>query len=371
MQGLNQVKNWFNGCANHIKGWFGEMSDSSTEGEDAGDSPHANKAIKWPKYVGIFLLCYLFVGLILAFVWSDEPEIFSVREVSLAKLNDGNQQLVIGAATTSTLIHVVETMLHKPGGYLTNDVTFPGIWMDNVPNWEYGVIIQVRDMTKAMREAFSRSQSQSFEDKDLALAESRFNFDNSSWLMPQTENEYQEGAEFLRRYLQRLTDDDQVNAQFYARADNLRYWLSTVETRLGNLSQRLSASVGQKRVNTDLAGEQAAQKSTTMPSELQVKTPWMEIDDEFYRARGSTWAIIHFLKAVEIDFSDVLENKKALVSLQQIIRELEATQDDVLSPMILNGSGFGMLANHSLVMASYISRANAGIIDLRELLSQG
>jgi hypothetical protein len=39
--------------------------------------------------------------------------------------------------------------------------------------------------------------------------------------------------------------------------------------------------------------------------------------------------------------------------------------------MIVNGEGFGILANHSLVMASYISRANAAIIDLRELLSKG
>jgi hypothetical protein len=39
--------------------------------------------------------------------------------------------------------------------------------------------------------------------------------------------------------------------------------------------------------------------------------------------------------------------------------------------MVLNGSGFGVLANHSLVMANYISRANAALIDLTELLSQG
>jgi len=39
--------------------------------------------------------------------------------------------------------------------------------------------------------------------------------------------------------------------------------------------------------------------------------------------------------------------------------------------MILNGSGFGLVANHSLVMASYISRANAAVIDLRNLLEQG
>jgi len=47
------------------------------------------------------------------------------------------------------------------------------------------------------------------------------------------------------------------------------------------------------------------------------------------------------------------------------------SQQPVNAPMIVNGEGFGLLANHSLVMASYISRANAAIIDLRELLSQG
>ncbi|MFT4714118.1 MAG: hypothetical protein ACI8W1_002619 [Candidatus Azotimanducaceae bacterium] len=77
------------------------------------------------------------------------------------------------------------------------------------------------------------------------------------------------------------------------------------------------------------------------------------------------------MKAVEIDFGDVLEKKNALVSLQQIIRELEPTQDTLWSPLILNGSGFGLLANHSLVMGSHISRANAAIVDLRRLLQDG
>ncbi|MCC8988039.1 MAG: DUF2333 family protein, partial [Candidatus Contendobacter sp.] len=79
----------------------------------------------------------------------------------------------------------------------------------------------------------------------------------------------------------------------------------------------------------------------------------------------------HTLKALEVDFGDVLQNKNALVSLKQIIRELENTQAFIWSPMILNGTGFGPIANHSLIMASYISRANAAIIDLRNLLLQG
>ena len=104
---------------------------------------------------------------------------------------------------------------------------------------------------------------------------------------------------------------------------------------------------------------------------MEVRTPWTEIDDVFFEARGSAWALIHFLRAAEVDFADILAKKNAQVSLQQIIRELESTQRTVWSPMILNGSGFGMLANHSLVMASYISRAHAAIIDLRDLLAQG
>jgi hypothetical protein len=97
----------------------------------------------------------------------------------------------------------------------------------------------------------------------------------------------------------------------------------------------------------------------------------MQIDDVFYEARGATWALLHFLQAVEVDFEAVLRDKNALVSVRQIIRELEASQRTVFSPVILNGGGFGLFANHSLVMANYVSRANAAIIDLRELLNQG
>lgn len=222
-----------------------------------------------------------------------------------------------------------------------------------------------------MRESFSRSQSQSTEDPALAKAEPRFNFSNNSWAVPASESEYRDGIKYLKRYRDRLANIDDPQAQFYARADNLRFWLASVESRLGSLSQRLSASVGQRRLNTDLANDTAARQSTQAPADQIIKTPWMKIDDVFYEARGGCWALIHFLKAAEQDFAEVLDNKNARVSLQQIIRELEQTQQPLFSPIILNGSGFGLLANHSLVMASYISRANAALIDLRELLSKG
>ena len=104
---------------------------------------------------------------------------------------------------------------------------------------------------------------------------------------------------------------------------------------------------------------------------MLVKTPWTQIDDVFYESRGTAWALVHFLHAMEVDFEDVLRKKNATVSFRQIIRELESTQEPLKSPMVLNGSQFGLFANHSLIMANYISRANAAIIDLRKLLQEG
>jgi len=262
-------------------------------------------------------------------------------------------------------------MLTKRGGYFSNDIMPPWVFLDNVPNWEFGALTQVRDLARTMRNDFSRSQTQSTEDPDLSEADPLFHYANDRWFPPDTEGRYKKAMVFLESYLTRLSDPAQPDAQFYARADNLGEWFGLVEKRLGSLSQRLSASVGQERLNTDLAGDSAATQSTMAPHEMEVKTPWMEIDDVFYEARGSTWALIHFMKAMEVDFHDVLRKKNALISFRQIIRELESTQESLHAPMVLNGSKFGVFANHSLVMANYISRANAAIMDLRFLLQQG
>lgn len=315
----------------------------------------------------------------LAIMWwvSRAPDVFSVAHQAQqhAKAQDipldQNGELVTGYVTTASLIHVGEVLLSKEGGYLSNDVAPPFIFLDNMPSWEFGVLVQMRDLARALRNDFSRSQTQSQENVDLALAEPKFNVDNTAWAFPSAENEYREGLEALDRYLLSLADVQQQDAQFYARADNLNDWLAQVEKRLGALSQRLSASVGQVRVNTDLSGEAQATQSTQKPDQIQVKTPWLEIDNVFYEARGATWALLHFLRAMEIDLHDVLEDKNARVSVRQIIRELEAAQQPMGSPMILNGSPFGAFANHSLVMANYIARANAAIIDLRRLLADG
>ncbi|WP_027670260.1 DUF2333 family protein [Rheinheimera baltica] len=312
----------------------------------------------------------LFILLYLTGWWVSREPAMLVDEIDQSRQQLGDSAIV-GYNTTTALIRVSETLLDKNGGYLSNDVMPPFVLLDNMPAWELGVLEMSRDLALALRKDLSRSQSQSTENEFLKVAQPMFNIDHSSWAIPSAESEYRKAIAQLYLYRSELMDPARPDSQFYARADNLRDWLKAVEKRLGSYSQRLSASVGQDRLNTDLAGDATARQSTLTPANMMIKTSWWKLDDEFYEARGASWALLHFLKAVEVDFADVLERKNAMVSLRQIIRELEATQQAVWSPMILNGSGFGLMANHSLVMANYISRANAALIDLSELLTQG
>lgn len=308
---------------------------------------------------------------IIGVLWSFEPDQMDIHAEVVKDASAENVTPVVGYTTTTALIRVAETLLDKPGGYLSNDAMPPSVFLDNIPSWEFGALEMVRDLSLVMRQEFSRSQSQSLENKHLKEAQPRFNIDAKNWAIPSAESEYKKGIKALYAYRSELADSNSQNAQFYARADNLRDWISEVQKRLGSYSQRLSASVGRDQVNIDLAGDNQAQQSTQAAANMQLKTSWWQIDNEFYEARGACWALLHFLKAVEIDFNDVLENKNAKISVEQIIRELEDSQQAVWSPMVLNGDGFGIVANHSLVMANYISRANAALIDLNELLSKG
>ncbi len=317
---------------------------------------------KWIRTAAYVLLAVLLVLTAIAIYWSREPDVFWVNH----QVND--ERIVVGFSTTDTLIRVSETLLEKPGGYLTNDVTLPSVVLDNIPSWELGVLQQVRDLARVVRNDYSRSQSQSIEDPAIAEAEPKFFFDNDSWILPPSESEYRDAIKGFTDYRERLVAGD---AQFFARADNLREWLAQVEKRLGSLSRRLGASVADTAVNEDLAGDPAAEATSRQPDTVEVRTSWWQTDNVFYEARGTAWALVHFFRAAQFDFELVLADKNAEASVRQIIRELEASLQPMRSPMILNGSGYGLFANHSLVMANYLARANAAVINLRELLDQG
>ncbi|MDX1500606.1 MAG: DUF2333 family protein, partial [Woeseiaceae bacterium] len=89
---------------------------------------------------GLILLTWTVIGI----YWSREPDVFWVNH----QIED--QRVVVGYSTTDTLIRVAETLLEKPGAYLTNDVKTTRVLLVNFPSWELCVLTQVRDRARVI-----------------------------------------------------------------------------------------------------------------------------------------------------------------------------------------------------------------------------
>ncbi|GAB6139520.1 DUF2333 family protein [Methylosoma difficile] len=330
-----------------------------------------SKGILW--VFGVFITIVMVILIVLGAWWGSEPGQFNIVDEAQirAKETHSSDNIPVGYVYTNTLAHIAETLLHKPGGYITNDVGPPGVFLDNVPNWEYGALVMLRDATSALRNHFARDQSQSAEDPDLAIAEPYFYFENDSWALPSTEAEYQKGVEALHKYMSRLQNygGEVKRAQFYSRADNLWQYTEVVIKRLGGLSTRLAANSSGSNLGpglTEVERELAEKQGTPLP-----KISWLEIDDVFYEARGASWALLHILRAIKYDFEDILLDKRAMRTVDIMIKAMENALQPITSPMILNGDGYGIFANYSLTMANYIARANAAALDLRDIMNRG
>lgn len=319
--------------------------------------------------IGIIMVVLVVLGA----WWGSEPGQFNIMDAAAERARETHEtdKLPVGYVFTNTLAHIAEVLLHKPGGYLSNDVGPPGVLLDNIPSWEYGALVMLRDATSALRNHFARDQSQSAEDPDLAKAEPYFYFEHNSWALPSTEAEYQKGIEALHRYMTRLQHygGNVKQAQFYSRADNLWQYTEVVIKRLGGLSTRLTANSSSSNFGPGLTPEErekAEKQGSPVP-----KVSWWEIDNVFYEARGASWALLHILRAIKYDFADILLDKRAMRTVDIMIKALENSLEPILSPMILNGDGYGLFANYCLTMANYIARANAAALDLRDIMNRG
>lgn len=338
--------------------------------EEKGSNRTKRKGSVW-RILLIFLVAYGVSVAGLSSYWSWQPATFDVAASAQARYRSDEAAPVIGVATAAAIVQVATTLLDKPGGYLSNDRMLPGLMMDNMPNWEAGVLKELRDSVRALRNDLSRSGSQSVENADLREADAFINSDAYSWFLPSTESQYRQAIAALERYTTNLADPNNQSARFFARADNLSAYLTVVDKRLGSYAQRLSASVADSELTAALVPALDSARGGEVVTVAQVKTPRNQVDDVFYEVRGYSWALLHTFRALAEDFDDVLQSKRAVPSMRQVILDLEAATVRMWSPVVLNGSGFGVVNNHSLVLASYISRANAAVIDLRMLLQEG
>lgn len=285
---------------------------------------------------------------------------------------------VIGYRTIFTMEKLIDTILTKPGGYISNDKLPPFVFLDDMPNFEYGALSVIRENAVVIRRHYTRSVgAQSLEDKDAVLGMTEINTSHDNWILPSAEGWFFSKGKFeiardaYGSLARRLTDSDSDDGNFFARATSFSDALDSYNRILGSLSQRLSASVG--GINLPGTTNDASASEAKPTGEVtSYATPWLEIDDVFWEAMGAVWALEEIFDALEYDFATVLKDKNAQLTVRQIREELKQAQALVLSPYVQNNTNvYGISANHSIALANFISRASATMIDLKKLIDNG
>lgn len=303
------------------------------------------------KPLAILIVIYLLVVTALGIWWSRTPEPLVVEEAVV--VHRGTGVAARGAVTTAGLMAVVDTLLNKPGGYLRNDLAPPGVWLDNMPAWEFGVLQQTRQLVLAMPGMTADELPEIDEASEALLG------DSGDWFYPSTEHRLDQAGKALDDYMLRLEAPGAPGLA--AGGQGLSPWLYSVADSLDGLSYRLSASIGNPEALADLNVD-----VDRVPGE----TPWYRVDNVFFEARGQAWALLSLLKAVRHDQADVLATHDLTAHWDALIAELQASQRRLWSPVVLNGSGFGMFANHSLVMANHLLGARDRARALADTLSR-
>ncbi|MGC3871913.1 DUF2333 family protein [Halomonas sp. GXIMD04776] len=307
---------------------------------------HRTDVLERPEYGWIWkplltlLVLYLVVCLGLGIWWSQRPDNFDVTHAVLEQRQHPTAPAPRGTVMTATLATTIETLLDKPGGYLRNDKLLPGVWLDNMPSWEYGVLTQARLLTQTLP-AFGAGDTSLLSDASDAL-----DSDSRDWLYPGAEKHYRRALTTLHGYLSSFTNQGMTG--FADNGGPLAQWLRKTGQRLDGITERLSASIDDP---------EALRKLGVNESALPEDTPWLRIDDTFFTARGETWALLHYLQAVKHDYADIVAKADGNETLDRVIAELKLAQRRLWSPMVLNGKGFGMFANHSLLLANYTQTA--------------
>jgi hypothetical protein len=369
---------------------------SSSAGSSSADMPPPPVEVKaknaWTGNKWVKRSVRLIAGIALIIVTicmyiSRIPPVFDVdvrareRAIRMGHIDaESTRRLPTGYTTVATTIELAEWLLDpRRGGYLSNDRFSPAIFVDNIRNFEYGMVIQLRDFVHSLRQDFSRSRAQSLEREELIEAEARFNFNHNSWIIPSTESQYREGIRFLEIYLNDIARSGPESRVFVARQDQLEGWLRRQQFRLGSFGFRMRQNAATYRFNPfldrsdvvrELGGDDefAAFVEQYDPNRM---TPWHRRDDEFYEIRGSVFVMYHTMLALRTDYESILNDFNGMGLMNRILSELYAASSPMVSPVVLNGSEYGFVHNHSLTMAAHVAKAHLAIQDLRILLRGG
>ena len=303
-------------------------------------------------YVFATLLVLSFFVIIVMAINSRKP-----GEISLQKVN----KKVKGAYFIKTNQALAKQMFKN---WLPNDILWPTVLLDNMPNFQIGELEVVRYNVRVLRDNLSRMRTTDTLDPFAEGAFTAFSNNPYKWWFPSAESKWKLGHQNLESFYQNLLNG---KSTFYPRADNLAELLNQYASLMGGVNTRLINAPSD--IKRTLSIEEGKKGTSKGPMFIDIDIPWYKIDDNFYYAQGVAYALYSSFKAIRIDFIDVLTDKNCVKLLDKVLENLRRCDFEPL--LIFNGDPDSIFANHSLNLSGVFNDARQKINSLIVALMQG
>jgi hypothetical protein len=255
---------------------------------------------------------------------------------------------------------LIEQMLKN---WLPNDIFWPTIFLDNMPNFQLGQLEVVRYNTRVLRDNLTRMRTTDKLDPFAEKAFTSLSNDPHKWWFPSAESKWQQGYDNLEKYRENLVSG---KSTFYPRADNLVQLLDQYISLMGGVNTKLISAAG---YSSPVSLKERNGVDPLEPGETDLVIPWHEIDDNFYYAQGVAYALHLSFKAIRKDFIGVLQDKNSVNLVDKIIEDLSRCNFEPL--IVFNGDPDSIFANHSLNLSGIFNDARQKINSLTVALKQG
>ena len=308
----------------------------------------------WPGklFISIVLLAFIIFVVAGMIINSVKPSRITLIEL------DSN---VKGAAFIRTNQALIEQM-HK--NWLPNDLFWPTVLLDNMPNFQIGELEVIRYNIRVLRDNLSRMRTTDNLDPAAEKAFTSLSNDPYKWWFPSAESKWKEANRGLETFYENLLAG---KSYFYPRADNLVELLEQYASLMGGANTRLINAPHD--IDSSLAVEEQSKDGSEGPKMIDINIPWYRIDDNFYYAQGIAYALYESFKAIRIDFLDVLTDKNSLKLVDKILENLKRCYFEPL--IVFNGDPGSIFANHSLNLSGVFNDARQKINSLIVSLKQG
>lgn len=264
---------------------------------------------------------------------------------------------VKGSVFVMTNQLIIEQMAEN---WLPNDVFWPTVLLDNIPNFQLGQLEAVRYNIRVLRDNLTRMRTTDKLDPYAETAFTALSNDPHKWWFPSAESKWEMAHQKLNVFYRNLQSG---RSHFYPRADNLVELLNQYASLMGGVNTRLINAPG------DVEEVLAVEEDKDTAEVVEVRIPWLKIDDNFYYAQGIAYTLYESFEAIKKDFIDILRDKNSVTLVDKILEDLKRCYFEPL--IVFNGDPDGMLANHSLNFSAVFNDARQKVNSLIIALRQG